>query len=113
MLSTICNRPAMPRITFVDLNGDGKAEAVAIDKNAACYGEPGDWFTVLRREPNRKWHVILRNVGVLVWEPTHTNGWMDARLTGGGQCDRLPPPPRGGLPGGPRRGGARAAPVRG
>jgi hypothetical protein len=89
MLSTICNRPAMPRITFVDLNGDGKAEAVAIDKNAACYGEPGDWFTVLRRGSNGKWQVILRNVGVLVWEPTHTNGWMDARLTGGGQCDRL------------------------
>jgi len=89
MVSTICNRPAMPRITFVDLNGDGKAEAVAIDKNAACYGEPGDWFTVLRRGSNGKWQVVLRNVGVLVWEPTHTNGWMDARLTGGGQCDRL------------------------
>lgn len=89
MVSTVCNRPSMPRISFVDLSGDGKAEALAIDKNAACYGEPGEWFTLLRREPDGKWTVILRNVGVLVWEPTRSNGWMDARITGGGQCDRL------------------------
>src|SRR5262245_576144 len=44
MVSTVCNQPSMPRISFVDVSGDGKAEAVAIDRNAACYGQPGDWF---------------------------------------------------------------------
>jgi hypothetical protein len=89
MVSTICNQPAMPRVTFVDLGGDGGAEAVAIDKNPACYGQPGDWFTVLRREPNGAWRVILRNVGVVTWESTRSKGWVDARVSGGGQCDRL------------------------
>jgi hypothetical protein len=89
MVSTICNQPAMPRVTFVDLNGDGGAEAVAVDKNPACYGQPGDWFTVVRRQPNGKWQPILRHVGIVTWEPTRTNGWIDARLSGGGHCDRL------------------------
>jgi hypothetical protein len=88
LVSTICKLPSMPRITFLDLNGDGKAEAVAIDKNAKCYGEPGDWFTVLIQKPNGKWEPILRNVGVVTWQSTRTKGWVDARLSGGGQCDR-------------------------
>jgi len=89
LLSTICNQPSMPRITFFDLDGDGKAEAVAVDRNAACYGQPGDWFTVLRRGANGKWQPILRSVGVVTWETTRTRGWVDARLSGGGRCDRL------------------------
>jgi hypothetical protein len=89
VVSTICSQPSMPRVTYVDLNGDGGAEAVVVDKNPACYGQPGDWFTVVRREPNGKWRPILRNVGVVTWEPTRTQGWVDARLSGGGQCDRL------------------------
>jgi len=88
IVSTICNAPAMPRVTYVDLNADGRAEAVAIDKNPACYGQPGDWFTVVRREADGRWRTILRNVGVVRWESTRTKGWLDARLSGGDQCER-------------------------
>lgn len=89
MVSTICSQPSMPRIGFYDLDGDGRGEAVAVDKNASCYGAPGDWFTVLRQRPNGQWEPILRNVGVVAWQETRTRGWVDARLSGGGQCDRL------------------------
>jgi hypothetical protein len=88
LVSTICGTPAMPRVTYVDLNGDGRAEAVAVDKNAACYGQPGDWFTVVRRQGDGTWRAILRNVGVVTWESTRTNGWLDARLSGGPECER-------------------------
>src|SRR5688572_4007467 len=87
--STICNQPAMPRVTYLDLNGDGAAEALAVDKSASCYGEPGEWFTVVRRGPGGKWQAILRNVGIVSWESTRTRGWVDARVSGGGQCDRV------------------------
>src|SRR5690348_10777432 len=39
-----CGRPTQPRPTAVDLNGDGKPEAVITDIDAACYGGTGEAF---------------------------------------------------------------------
>jgi hypothetical protein len=84
----ICNRPATPNIAYLDLNGDGRPEAVATDRNPACYGATGDWFTVVEKGRNGRWQAIMRDTGVLTWEKTRTNGWIDARRSGGGRCDR-------------------------
>lgn len=85
----LCSTPAKPQISYLDLNDDGHPEALAVDNDPACYGKPGDWFTLVIREANGRWRPILRNVGVVSWEKTRTRGWVDARLSGGGQCDRI------------------------
>jgi hypothetical protein len=85
----LCNTPAKPQITYLDLNNDGRPEALAVDRNPACYGEPGDWFTLVMKDAKGRWRPILRNVGGVSWEKTSTRGWVDARLSGGGHCDRL------------------------
>jgi len=85
----LCGQPARPKLAFVDLNGDGRPEAIAIDRNAACYGAPGDWFTVVMKDASGRWRAIMRDTGVLTWEKTRTRGWVDARRSGGGRCDRI------------------------
>ncbi len=85
----LCDTPARPKVQYLDLNDDGRPEALAVDKNRACYGEPGDWFTLVMKGDDGRWRAILRNVGVVRWEKTRSNGWLDARLSGGGHCDRI------------------------
>jgi hypothetical protein len=84
----LCGQPARPKLAFVDLNGDGRPEAIAIDRNAACYGAPGDWFTVVMKDASGRWRAIMRDTGVLTWEKTRTRGGS-TRRSGGGRCDRI------------------------
>jgi hypothetical protein len=77
-LLNVCGKPAAPRFAFLDLNGDGRPEAVVIDNNAGCYGPPGDWFSILVRGSNGQWRALLREVGTVQWERTRSRGWLDA-----------------------------------
>jgi hypothetical protein len=88
-LLNLCGQPATPKITYTDLNGDGQPEAVAVDSNPSCYEAPGDWFTVVSKDRDGRWRAILRDSGVLTWEKTRTHGWVDARRSGAGRCDRI------------------------
>lgn len=85
----LCGKPSTPKINFVDLNGDSRPEAVAVDRNPACYGAPGDWFTVVMKDALGQWRAIMRDTGTLAWEGGRTRGWVDIRRSGGGRCDRI------------------------
>ena len=83
----VCGTPSTPKFTYVDLNGDGAPEAVAVDKNPSCYGGAGEWFTVLAKGRDGRWRAIARDTGALSWEPTRTAGWLDARVVS--NCPRI------------------------
>ena len=83
----VCGTPSTPKFTYMDLNGDGAPEAVVVDKNPSCYGGAGDWFTVLAKGRDGRWRAIARDSGALTWEPTRTDGWLDARVVS--NCERI------------------------
>lgn len=83
----VCGGVSQPKFAFMDLNGDGAPEAVVIDKNPACYGEPGFWFTILAKGRDGRWRGIGRDSGVLAFETSRSNGWLDARVTS--DCMRI------------------------
>lgn len=82
-----CGTPSAPKFTYLDLNGDGVAEAIAVDKNPACYGGAGDRFAVLSKGRDGYWRAMLREPGTIRWETTRTNGWLDGRVEA--QCPRM------------------------
>ena len=86
-LVNICGTPATPKVTYSDLNGDGRPEAIARDNNPSCYGGAGDWFTVVAKGSDGRWRGIMRSVGTVAFEPTRTAGWLDARVTE--DCPRI------------------------
>jgi hypothetical protein len=83
----VCGTASTPKFTYLDLNGDGAPEAVAVDKNPSCYGGTGDWFTVIAKGRNGRWQGIARDSGTIGWEATRTAGWLDARVTS--NCPRI------------------------
>ena len=44
-----CGGPSNPRIAFVDLNADGRAEVHLADVDSRCYGKPGAYLRSCRR----------------------------------------------------------------
>lgn len=71
----VCGSVSEPRFVFMDLNDDGALEAVALDKNPACYGGDG------------LWRAIMRDSGKLGFETSRSGGWPDARVTN--DCVRI------------------------
>ena len=58
-----CGKPSNPRVAFIDLNGDRRAEAHIADVDPACYGKPGD---TLRLDIDPKSHPAWTGVQRLV-----------------------------------------------
>lgn len=83
----VCGTASTPKFTYLDLNGDGAPEGVAVDKNVSCYGGAGEWFTVVAKGRDGRWRAIARDTGALTWEPTRTAGWLDARVLS--NCPRI------------------------
>ena len=77
----MCGKSSQPKFAFLDLNADRQAEAVVIDRDAECYGPPGDWFTVLLRGPNGQWRTLIRQPGAVKFETSRTKGWVDATVS--------------------------------
>lgn len=105
-----CGRPAQPGSTFVDLNGDGRPEALMVDANPACYGGDGRYFAVLTRDATGKWRSVIRGAGLIQAQRATTGGWFDMKVTDRG-CTR--PYRYDGtryMPAGPCEGAAAAAP---
>lgn len=82
-----CGRPSQPRPTGVDLNGDGRAEAVVTDADAACYGGTGEAFSVIQSQGPARWALVGAGRGRIKLLETRTNGWRDWSLEGPG-CQR-------------------------
>jgi hypothetical protein len=74
-----CGKPAKPRVTFVDINGDKRSEALFVDEDAGCYAPSGRYFAVLTKE-GAAWRSIIRGTGTIQALPSRTVGWLDMRV---------------------------------
>jgi hypothetical protein len=81
-----CGKPAKPRVSFVDISGDGRPEALFIDADAACYAPSGRYFAVLARD-GVGWRSLVSGTGMIKALSTRTAGWLDMRITDVG-CER-------------------------
>jgi hypothetical protein len=77
-----CGAPARPRVTFVDLNGDTRPEALFIDEGP-CYRPAGRYFAVLAKQGGG-WRAIVSGVGTIQALPSQTAGWLDMRVAAPG-----------------------------
>jgi len=82
-----CGRPAQPRPTAVDMNGDGRPEAVIVDVDPACYGPAGQQFWVIQKQGQFAWSLVGAGQGRIRLLETRTAGWRDYTLDGPG-CQR-------------------------
>ena len=75
-----CGKPATPRVTFVDINGDKRPEALFVDADATCYAPSGRYFAVLTKE-GTIWRSIAGGNGSVQALSTRTAGFPDMRVT--------------------------------
>lgn len=75
-----CGKPSNPRIAFVDLNNDGRAEAHVADVDPGCYGKPGAYFAILAQQSDRSWKRLIAEDGIVGFEGARSGGWNDLSL---------------------------------
>lgn len=83
-----CGRPATPKITFVDMNGDRRREALFIDAGA-CYQPDGRWFAVATQDANGRWRRVLEGPGTVQANGATVNGWFALNVTSAGKMQTL------------------------
>lgn len=83
-----CGAPANPKITFVDMNGDKRREALFIDESA-CYKPDGRWYAVATQDAAGNWRAILSGVGTVQAAGTQANGWFVLNVTSGGKTQAV------------------------
>ena len=80
--------PSWPRsridIEAIDLDADGKFEAILTEANSACYGRDEMQFTILARNPGGTWRRLARNTGGFALLKTRHKGWLDIEYGGPG-----------------------------
>jgi hypothetical protein len=75
-----CGKPSNPRIAFIDLNADRRAEAYIADVDPSCYGKPGAYFAILAQEPDGHWKRVIAEDGIVAFERERTSGWNNLTL---------------------------------
>jgi hypothetical protein len=75
-----CGGASNPRVAFIDLDGDGKAEAHLADVDPKCYGKPGAFFAILAREGEGSWRRLIAEDGIVGFERSRTAGWNELSL---------------------------------
>lgn len=83
-----CGRPASPKITFVDMNGDRRKEALFIDAGP-CYQPDGRWHAVATQDANGSWRRILDGPGTVQANGAMANGWFALTVTSAGKMRTL------------------------
>ncbi len=83
-----CGTPANPKITFVDMNGDKRAEALFIDAGG-CYKPDGRWYAVATQGADGSWRGILSGVGTVQAAGTMANGWFVLNVASGGKTQTV------------------------
>jgi hypothetical protein len=78
-----CGKPATPRVTFVDINGDQRPEALFVDSDVGCYAPSGRYFAVLTKE-GTSWRAVVSGTGSIQALSSKTGGWLDMRATDSG-----------------------------
>ena len=73
--------------TFRDLNGDGRPEAVVREGGAICYGNAGQHFWLMSKQPDGSWKRIFEQTGIPDFLSTKgVGGWPDIQLGLPGFC---------------------------
>lgn len=78
-----CGRASNPKISFVDLNDDGNAEALVADVDPGCYRAPGAWFAIVARNDRGRWIQLIGEDGIVGFTPDRTRGWVNLVLAPG------------------------------
>ena len=80
-------QPANPKVSFVDMNGDGQLEALFIDEGP-YYKPDGRWYAVAAQSPGGAWR-ILEGEGSLHATGAASRGWFVLAATGAGRTKEL------------------------
>lgn len=70
-----CGQRANPKITFMDLNGDKKADALFTD-SSSCYGTDQRWFAMATKGPDGNWRGVGGFPGTANAVGVGKNGWL-------------------------------------
>ncbi|MBB5686243.1 hypothetical protein [Sphingobium boeckii] len=76
-----CGTVTTPKFTYLDLNADGKPEAISFDRDPACYGPDGQ-FHVMVRGKTGIWRQIGGGLGSFQALASKTRGWLDYTVAG-------------------------------
>lgn len=79
-----CGRPANPKITFVDINGDRRREALFIDISN-CYKPDGRWYAVVTQDADGRWRRVIEGPGSIQANGKIVNGWFAFNVTSAGK----------------------------
>ena len=83
-----CRQPTNPKVSFVDMNGDGQVEALFIDEGP-CYKPDGRWYAVAAQSPDGRWRRILEGEGSVHATGAASRGWFVLAATGAGETREL------------------------
>lgn len=73
--------------TFRDLNGDGRPEAVVTEGGGLCYGNTGQNFWMLSKQPDGTWKILVESLGMPQFLRTKgASGYPDLLVGGPGFC---------------------------
>ncbi len=75
-----CGRASNPRVAFIDLDADGRAEAHIADVDPNCYGKPGAYFAILAQEAGGTWRRLIAEDGIVGFERARNSGWNNLSL---------------------------------
>lgn len=71
----------------VDLNADGRPEAIIVEGSAMCFGNTGMSYTVVSKQPDGSWKLITGGIGLVTVLATRgVGGWADLEIGGPGFC---------------------------
>ncbi|WP_294033694.1 hypothetical protein [Sphingopyxis sp.] len=82
-----CGKPANPRITFVDLNGDKVKDALFTDSDSdtgTCYGSDKRFFAMAVKERDGSWRGLGGWTGTAQATGSDRNGWLTITWTSNG-----------------------------
>lgn len=72
---------------LVDLNGDGRDEAIVVDESTECYGVVGTAFQILTPTVDGGWKGVHHDVGgAIVLAARGSGNWADLERSGPGRC---------------------------
>lgn len=83
-----CGQSANPFITFVDMNGDGRKEALIVDQGP-CYKQDRRWYAVVTKDASGHWRRLVDGEGSVRATGTQFNGWFVLATTLGGKTSKL------------------------
>lgn len=79
-----CGQPAKPKISFLDVNGDGRRDALFTDAGR-CYAPDGTWFAIAVNEAPGQWRGVGGFAGRVQAVGKDKTGWMQLVWTSNGR----------------------------